>query len=120
MGHSLGTRAILLYLEKFPDRVEKVIFISPFTNRIGKAFSSSKEDFPDFFNHQIDVKRLKFNVGKFIVIHSTDDNSIEYLQGKELASDLKAKLITVNGHGHFSDSSNSEFIFNILNEELHF
>ncbi len=120
IGHSLGTRAILLYLEKYSKKFEKVILIAPFANRIENSIRPNGESFPDFFRYKLNVNQIKSKTGNFIVVHAEDDKTIEYLQGKEIAKDLGAKLINTYGNGHFSDSSNYKYIFNILKEELHF
>ncbi len=120
VGHSLGTRAILLYLEKYNSNVDSVFLIAAFANRTENAKRNEGEAYPDFFEHKIDIGKIKPLVGEWTVIHSKDDSSIPYEQGVEIAKDLGAKLITYDGRDHFSDSSNAPIVFKELQRALHF
>jgi predicted alpha/beta hydrolase family esterase len=106
VGHSLGTRAVLLYLDKFDQKVDTVILFSAFNNDI-----TNREDaggnFVDFFEYKLDIEKIKKLANKFIVVHSKDDNSIPYTQGVEISKDLGAKLITYDDKGHFSGEQNA-------------
>ena len=121
VGHSLGTRTALLYLEKYRPKVEKVFLIAAFANDIK---NNNRHDdgrgYSDFFEHKIDLEQIKPLVGKFIVIHSKDDDSIEYEQGVEIAKDLNAKLITYEDKGHFYKPECAPIILKELQTELKF
>lgn len=118
VGYSLGTRAALLYLEKYRSKVEKVFLIAAFANRVENAERNNGEAYPDFFTHKIDLKKIKPLVDKFIVIHSKDDSEIDYEQGVEIAKDLEARLITTQGRNHFDLPFNAPFILRELRREL--
>jgi predicted alpha/beta hydrolase family esterase len=126
VGHSLGTRAVLLYLEKYKIRVEKVFLISAFANKTENAHRNDGETYPDFFNHKIDLETIKSLVKKFIILHSKEDSDkppisgIDYEQGVELAKDLNAELITFEGRKHFSNPDNAPYILEVLKKELDF
>lgn len=120
VGHSLGTRTALLYLDKYKPKIEKVFLIAAFANRLTNAQRKGGNAYPDFFEHVINLEKIKPLVKEFIVIHSKDDNSIPFEQGMEIARDLNAKLITVEGRQHMSDSTNALFIFEELRKELKF
>lgn len=120
VGHSLGTRAALLYLEKYHPKVEKVFLIAAFANRSENAMRHEGEAYPDFFEHKIDLEKIKPLVGKFIVMHSKDDSAIAYEQGKELAKDLDAEFITYDGRDHFFLPENAQFVLEELRKELDF
>lgn len=119
VGHSLGTRAVLLYLEKYKPKVKKVFLIAPFNNSVVNA-KRRDECYSDFFDHKIDLKKIKPFVGKFVLVHSKDDDSIKYEQGVELSKDLNSELITFEDRKHFSAPSNAPYILNILKKELNF
>ena len=119
VGHSLGTRAVLLYLEKYPRKVHAVFLIAAFANRVENAQRYDKNAYSDFFEHKIAIEKIKSQVGKFIVIHSKDD-PLDYEQGVEIANDLGAKLITANGRGHLSEPESASYILEILHQELNF
>ncbi|TAL69033.1 MAG: alpha/beta fold hydrolase [Bacteroidetes bacterium] len=120
VGHSLGSRTAILYLEKYRPKVEKVFLIAAFANGTENADRNNGQAYPDFFQQKIDLGKVKLLVGKFIVMHSKDDSSIPYEQGVSIAKDLDAKLITYEGRNHFSDPDNASFILEELRKELSF
>ncbi len=126
VGHSLGTRAVLLYLERYRPQIEKVFLISAFANRTENAYRNDGETYPDFFDHKIDLEVIKTLVKKFIILHSKEDSNdppisgIDYQQGVELGKELGAELITFKGKKHFSDPENAPYILDVLKKELKF
>lgn len=120
VGHSLGTRTALLYLEKYQPKIEKVFLIAAFANRVENARRNNGEAYPDFFEHQIDLERIKPLVRKFIVMHSRDDSSIPFEQGEEIAKDLDAELVSFEGRDHFYDPEDAPLILRELRKELNF
>lgn len=120
VGHSLGSRAALLYLEKYQPKVEKVFLIAAFSNKTENGGRNDGEAYPDFFEHKIDVEKLKPLVGEFIVMHSRDDDSIPYEQGVEIAKDLNAELVTYEDRGHFYEPENAPYILKELRKKLNF
>ncbi len=120
VGHSLGTRIALLYLEKYQPKIERVFLIAAFANRLENAKRNDGDAYPDFFTHEVDLEKIKPLVGKFVVIHSKDDDSIPYKQGVELANELSAELITYENCGHFYKPENATIIFEVLQRDLNF
>jgi len=120
VGHSLGTRAALLYLEKYKPKVEKVFLIAAFANDTENANRRDDETYPDFFQHKIAIEVIKPLGKKFIVMHSRDDSSIKYEQGVEIARDLGAELMLYDDRDHFSAPENAGIILKELRKELHF
>jgi len=121
VGHSLGTRAALLYLEKFHQQIEKVFLIAAFANDTNNAFRlDDKDNYKSFFDHEIDLGKIKPLVKKFIVMHSKDDDSIEYKQGVEIAKNLDAELITYEDKGHFFEPEYAPVVLEVLRKELKF
>ena len=119
VGHSLGTRAIPLYLEKYKPKVKAVFMIAAFANRLENAYKYDVDAYPDFFEHLIDINSIKSSVEQFVVIHSKDD-PLDYEQGVEIAHQLDAKLITYEDKGHFSGSENAPIVLEVLRKELAF
>lgn len=117
VGHSLGTRTVLLYLEKYLPKVVKVFLIAAFANRVE---NSERKAMKDFFTHKIDLIKIISLVGKFIVTHSKDDTEIDYAQGVEIAKDLGAKFISTQGRNHFDLPFNTPFILRQIRDELQF
>jgi predicted alpha/beta hydrolase family esterase len=118
VGHSLGTRAILLYLEKYKPKVKSIFLISSFANWIENGNRRDGDSYPDFFSHKINLDDIKQLAEKMYILHSKDDSSIPYQQGKEMAADLGAELLTFNGRDHFCEPKNAALIAEILQQKL--
>ena len=120
VGHSLGTRTVLLYLDKYRVPVKAVFLIAAFANWLENADRRDGEAYPDFFEYGLDIEAIRKLADKFVVIHSVDDDSIDYKQGKEIAEQLGAKLITLEGRKHMSAPDNAPYILKDLRKELDF
>ena len=113
VGYSLGTRAALLYLEKYAVKTPLVVLVAAFSNSTANA-QKRNGVYASFFTHEINLTKIKRQVGKIIILHSKDDTTVEYAQAVELAKDLGADLITFENKGHFSDPANAEIIYTFL------
>ncbi len=113
VGHSLGTRAALLFLEQFEVKVAATLLIAPFSNSIANA-DRRHGVYASFFDHKIDIGVVKLRCPKFVVMHSKDDDAIDFAQGQEIAQDLGAELITYEDRHHFSEPQNAPEIFRVL------
>jgi predicted alpha/beta hydrolase family esterase len=120
IGHSLGSRAVLLYLDQYKHPVKAVLLIAAFANRIENAARRGGNAYPDFFEYKLDIEAIKRLSDSFTVLHSLDDDSIDYEQGKAIADDLGAKLVTVEDRGHLYKPTNAELVLQTLRDELHF
>jgi predicted alpha/beta hydrolase family esterase len=119
VGHSLGTRTALLFLEKYGLTAKAVFLIAAFSNSLENATAFPDEDYPDFFKHLIDINKVKTLSEKFIVLHSKDD-PLPFEQGVEISNDLGAKLIAYENKGHFSGPENASGILQVIRHELNF
>ena len=108
IGHSLGTRAILLYLDKFEQKVDTVILIASFNNNFKENRKRRNGNYADFFDYALDINKIKKLANKFIVIHSKDDDSIDFQQGVDISNDIGAELKICESMGHFSGEKRSE------------
>lgn len=119
VGHSLGTRAALLYIEKYNVKEEKLFLIAAFANRLENAKRGNEFD-SDFFAYNIDTQKIKSLVAQSFVLHSKDDSSIPFEQGEEIAKDIGAELIVSADHDHFSEPLNTPYILSILKQTIGF
>jgi predicted alpha/beta hydrolase family esterase len=117
IGHSLGTRAALLTLEKYPTKLKGLVLVASFANKLENA-KRRDEAYPDFFDHLIDIEKIKACTDTRVVLHSMDDDSIPYRQGQEMARDLSAHLLTYNGKGHFSEPENYVYVLDVIKNIL--
>jgi predicted alpha/beta hydrolase family esterase len=121
VGHSLGTRAILLYLDKYQGKVDTVILIAPLSNEVKNAKRRGGETYPDFFEYKIDMEKIRKLANKFVVIHSKDDSSLDYKEhGVALSKELGVRLLTYENRDHFSAPENAPYVLEVLRRELNF
>jgi len=119
VGHSLGTRAILLYLEQYqPKNIDTVILIASFNNDWEKHRLRMDEHYDSFFEHAVDVEKVKKLANQFIVMHSKDDPDLKYEWGVEMANDLEAKLITYEDRDHFHMPENYMYVLEVIKTVL--
>lgn len=117
VGHSLGTRAILLFLDQNDIKVKGVLLIAALNNSLENADRKGGK-YANFWEYKVDVEKIKKQAEKFMVMHSKDDYSIDFNQGKEMAKKLDAKLKVFTNRSHFSESSNASTVFKVLKEEF--
>lgn len=120
VGHSLGTRTALLYLDQYKQPVKAVFLIAAFANWTDNAKRRGGDAYPDFFEYVVDIPAIKKLCRQFVVIHSLDDPSIDYRQGKEIADELGAKLVTLNARKHMSHPDNAPYVLKELRKGLGF
>jgi len=108
VGNSLGTRAALLYLDKFEQKVDTVVLIAAFDNNFEENRKKRDGNYADFFDYALDIEKIKKLANKFIVVHSKDDDSIDYKQGVEISKELGAELMTYENMRHFRGEERAE------------
>ena len=108
VGHGLGTRAVLLYLDKYQQKVDAVILVATFNNDFKKNRKRKEQHCQDFFEYALNIDQIKELSNRFIVVHSKDDKLIDYKQGVEMGKELKAELIIYKDAGHFNGSEGAE------------
>jgi hypothetical protein len=100
VGHSLGVPAILRYLERTKSKnVKGAVLVS------GPIYKTKKKAINNFFKTSFDHKAIRSKTKKFLVIHGDNDPNVPLEQGRELAQELKGKLIVVKNGGHLNGSS---------------
>lgn len=104
IGHSIGTVAIMRYLESLESgRVGKVIFVAGFTDQLGFR------ELENFFETRLDFSKIidKSKNG-FVAIQSDNDQFVSEQYGERLKDELGAKLVVKNNAGHMSGSVDGE------------
>lgn len=114
VGHCLSTRAILLYLNKYEQRVDTIILVAPFNNDFKTNANRNEGRYAGFFEEKLDIEKIKRLVNKFIVIHSLDDTTIPFAEGEKMALDLSASLVSLNGRNHFCNPEDADDIYKVL------
>ncbi len=112
VGHSLGVRAVLKYLETLPGKkIKGVILVS---GRFGKPRSGI---LGSFYNDSLDFEKIKLSSENFLVIHGDNDPNVPYEDGVKLSEHVDCELITIAGGGHLSGGA-GYFEFPLLKEVL--
>ena len=118
VGHSLGSRAALLYLEKYPiPNLHALILVGAFNNDLENA-KRRDEHYADFFTNKVDTKKIQALTKTRIIMHSMDDDSIPYQQARDMTRVLNATLLTYRDRGHFTDPESATYIFDVLQNIL--
>ena len=99
VGHSLGTPAILRYLElpNAPKISGAVLVSGPIDIVLNKKISS-------FLDKEFDFKTIKTKADKFCVIHGDNDPNVPLDNAEKLAKELECELIVVKNGGHLNGS----------------
>lgn len=96
VGHSLGARAVLKFLENTNVKIKGVVIVA---GRYGKPKSGVLES---FYNDPLDFSKIKKTTEHFVVIHGDNDPNIPYEDGKKLSESLDCEFVTIIGGGHLS------------------
>lgn len=105
IGHSIGTVAIMRYLEtlKADQRIDKAVFVAGFTDQLGFR---ELENFFETHLRFIDI-RSKVKNG-FTTIQSDNDPFVSSQYGVRLHEELGAHLLIKHGAGHMSGEVDGE------------
>lgn len=100
VGHSLGSPAILRFLETTKVKnIKGIVLVS------SPVYKTQKKKVAEFLKKPFDFKLIKSKVKSILVIHGDNDPAVSFEQGKYLAEQLKGELITIEKGGHLNGSS---------------
>lgn len=99
VGHSLGSAAILRYLETLDDSVAVggAVMIAGFA-------STTEPELQTFFARPFDWETLRKRCRRYVAINSSDDPHVALRNGEVFGEKLGARLIVESGKGHFGAS----------------
>lgn len=105
IGHSSGAVAILRLLEQLPETtaVKAAILVSAFEDDLG--WDSLK----DLFREPLDFDRISSRCDTFIFLHSDNDPHVPLEHAEHLSNRLNAKLVIMEGQGHFNIETGSQY-----------
>lgn len=95
IGHSIGSVAIMRYLEKTKSGVGKIFFV------IVSAVNVGIEETENFFLKPFDWETIKGNVTEAYVISEKNDPYVPLKNGKQVADALSGAFMAVEGNTHF-------------------
>lgn len=98
VGHSLGSPAILRYLELAPSghKVDGAVLVS------GHSEKNDNEKLNNFLETPFDLEKIKSKVEKLVIIHSDNDPFVSLHNAVTLSKGLEAKLLVIPNGGHFT------------------
>jgi uncharacterized protein len=108
IGHSIGTQAILRYLQD-PDGVELggAVLIAPWMTLTGLETDSERDIARPWIENPIDFAKVRKTVKspeKFVTIFSDNDADVPFAENQALfEKNLKPAVIVEHGKGHFTE-----------------
>ncbi len=100
VGHSLGTTAILRYLESGEaECVYGAVLVS------GPSESNGNTKIESFLNKGFDFENIKEKCKKFVIIHGDDDPVVSFSNAETLSRELGGELVVVKKGGHLNGSA---------------
>ncbi len=100
VGHSLGSTAILRYLEsKLAFKVKGIVLVS------GPIQKTKNKKIEGFLKKDFDFKKIKSNIKKTIIIHGDNDKWVPVINAEITAKKLRGELILIKNGGHLNGSS---------------
>ncbi len=106
VGHSLGSVAILRYLETLSteERIGGVFLISCPMEKLHTNNDQSKLRLIDnFLESKFDFDKIKKVCKNFVIVHGDNDAKVPLFHAEKLRDFLSAELIIVNGGGHLGE-----------------
>jgi len=108
VGHSLGCKAILRYLETLNENIKigGVVFVAPWIKLDRKTAEEEKGESiriaKSWQENPIDFKKAKMHSRKFFAIFSDDDPYVPLSQADLISKELDADIAIEKEAGHFT------------------
>ncbi len=122
IGHSIGCKAIMRYLESLPEnnQIGGVIFVASWLTltHMEDRTDDEKRVVTNWSNPPYNFEKIK-NIGnKFVAIFSDDDPEVPLENTEVFEKEFGAKIIIESGKGHFSDDAGIKELPVVLEELL--
>jgi predicted alpha/beta hydrolase family esterase len=105
VGHSLGSLFILHIVDKFNIKLDCAIFVSPFLDKLNKAWQIDLVN-KTFYKTDFDFKKLKKLIPVSYVLYSDNDPYVDKNYSIDFAKKLNSSLIFVRRGGHMNIEAN--------------
>jgi len=100
VGHSLGSPAILRYLESnSAQQISGSVLVS------GPSEKNDNRKIDSFLDHDFDFEKIKAKCKSFTVIHGDNDPLVPLDNAKFLSQNLSCELVVVENGGHLNGRS---------------
>lgn len=97
VGHSLGSAAILNYLESTNSKIAGAILVS------GRCVNPTREETAGFYRGKestFDFEKIKTKAEKFLVIHGDNDDKVPFENAEIMSKGLGCELVVIKNGGH--------------------
>lgn len=104
VGHSLGSTAVLKYLESVSGskKISGVVLASGLISPLDPENSTSVyRGIDSFVVPSVNFEKIKDKAEKFAVFHSIDDPAVPFFHAEKISNALNCKLIKLEKGGHF-------------------
>ncbi len=98
VGHSLGSTAILRYMEAKKAKLAGVVLVS------APIESVENKKITNFLSNPFDFKKIKKGAKQFLIIHGADDQRVSVSQAIKLAHNLGVSPQLIKNGGHLTGS----------------
>ncbi len=99
VGHSLGTTAVLRYLELSETKIAGAVLVS------GPIEPVENKDIESFLDRSFNFEKIKSKAKRFLVIHGDNDSRVPFSQAETLSKELSCRLVMIKNGGHLNGSS---------------
>ena len=97
VGHSLGSTAILRYLESASSGpIAGAVLVS------GPTTKNSRRELDNFLDHYFDYAKIKAGAKKFAVIHGDNDPNVPLSNAETLSRELGVEPLIIKNGGHLA------------------
>jgi len=120
IGHSIGSQAIMRFLEKLPQntKIGGAIFVAGWFNLKENSYESKKEEMiaKPWINTKIDFEKVKDHANNFLAIFSDDDPFVPLSDIELFKKRLNAKTSLLKNKGHFDTLEEFEEAYKKIKE----
>lgn len=111
VGHSLGSPAILNYLERKDVQIAGAILVS------GRCVNPSREETMGFYRGKdstFDFENIKKKAKKFLVIHGDNDEVVPFENAGIMSKGLGCELVVIKNGGHLGGKDGFDTLPEVL------
>lgn len=110
IGHSMGCRTILGFLENLPgeQKADKVILVAGWVNLspVARETDEEKEVYESWIKRSTDYEKVRSHANSFTAIFSDNDPYVPFEENsKTYKEKLDAKIVMIPNMGHFSEDA---------------
>jgi len=118
IGHSIGCRTIMRYLEKLPKEIKFrwIIFVAGWFNLLESAYEDNQEKYiaKPWLEIPINAEKVKQHTDKVLAIFSDNDPCVPLSDSKIFREKLGAKVIIKKNEEHFNDTIKIKEMLNFI------